>query len=154
MYSSSCCCTMLVLISSIAMRHYLNFNVFIRQFLLLLGFFPLASLLLSALSFLFLPLSFLFKLSSSPLLSLLFSYPLLNVWHNKYNSLHFKRFTHTLYIINCKTVHFWPVFQFSYFWCIPVEVLSVWLTTKKDPEILALGWNHFNLESCECKQLY
>lgn len=60
----------------LAMKGYLDFDVFIRQFLLLLRLFSLASLLLSPLSLLLLPLPLLFKLSSSPLLSLLLSYSL------------------------------------------------------------------------------
>lgn len=55
---------------------YLNFNVFVRQFLLLLCLFSLASLLLPPLSLFLLPLPLLFKLSSSSLLSLLLSYSL------------------------------------------------------------------------------
>lgn len=58
------------------MTLYLNFNVLIRQFLLLLCLFSLASLLFSSLSLFLLPLPLLLKLSSSSLLSLLLSYSL------------------------------------------------------------------------------
>lgn len=61
---------------SVVTRDYLNFDVLIRQFLLLLCLFSFAPLLFSSLSLFFLPLPFLFKLSSSPLLSLLLSYSL------------------------------------------------------------------------------
>lgn len=54
------------------MKNDLDFNVFLRQFLLLLRLLSLASLFLSSLPLFLLPLSFLFKLPSSSLFSLLF----------------------------------------------------------------------------------
>lgn len=72
-------------------KSYLNFDVFIRQFLLLLRLFSFAPLLLSSLPLFLLPLPFLFKFSSSPLLSLLLSYSL----QRKMN--HIRKILHMFY---------------------------------------------------------
>lgn len=55
---------------------YLDFNVFVRQLLLLLCLFSFAPLFLSTFSLFLLPLPFLFELSSPSLLSLLLPYSL------------------------------------------------------------------------------
>ena len=60
----------------LVMKNHLNFDVFISQLLLFLCLFAFAPLLLPSLPLLLLPLPFLFKFSSSPLLSLLLSYSL------------------------------------------------------------------------------
>lgn len=116
--------------------NYLDFNVFVRQLFLLLCLFSFAPLFLSTLSLFLLPLPFLFKFSSSSLLSLLLPYSLLRKMRDiKEGYSRFSKVVWGYYFIFTCVFSFSPVSQFSYFWCIPRGVWCAWLQkTKTDIE--------------------
>lgn len=125
---------------------YLNFDVFIRQFLLLLRLFSFAPLLLSSLPLFLLPLPFLFKFSSSPLLSLLLSYSL----QRKTN--HIRKILHMFYSHLSFFFHSYLFLNFLIFdvlqqWCCPFGWNHKKASEVKQMLWLAAAFIHLNLET-------
>lgn len=127
-------------------KSYLNFDVFIRQFLLLLRLFSFAPLLLSSLPLFLLPLPFLFKFSSSPLLSLLLSYSL----QRKTN--HIRKIIHMFYSHLSFFFHSYLFLNFLIFdvlqqWCCPFGWNHKKASEVKQMLRLAAAFKHLNLET-------